>query len=102
MAAIGLSFAAFAAGSFGGAAVFYSRLFGLGQGAKTLDDFLYWGRSCAPYLACGVVFATPLPKKLWLSIRKYRWVDVGLFLIFWACVYVMATSSGDPFMYLSY
>ncbi len=102
VAAIVLTWAAFAAGSWGGALSFYARLFGVGPGAGSLDDFLYWGRIAAPVMIAGAFFMTPVPKKLWLRVKDKKWADALLFCLFWVCVYFMATSSGDPFVYFNF
>ena len=36
------------------------------------------------------------------KIQKYWIADVLLFLLFWVCVYVMATSAGSPFLYFQF
>lgn len=102
VAVIVLTWGAFAAGSWSGTVSLYSGLFGLGAGAASMDDFFYWGRVTAPMLIAGAIFATPIPKKLWLRVKDKKWSDVVLFVLFWVCVYFMATSSSDPFMYFNF
>lgn len=102
VAVIVLTWGAFAAGSWGGTVSLYSRLFGIGPGAASADDFLYWGRIAAPMLAAGAFFMTPIPKTLWLRVKDKRWADVLLFGLFWVCVYFMATSASDPFVYFNF
>lgn len=97
-----LTWAPFAAGSWSGTVSLVSRLFGIGPGAGSVDDFLYWGRVTAPVMAAGALFMTPVPKKLWLRVKDRKWADVLLFVLFWACVYFMATSASDPFVYFNF
>lgn len=97
-----LSWAPFAIGDWGELKVFLERLFGLGAGALNGQDYLVWGREYGGMLLAGVLFATPLPKKLWHRIQSSAFADVILFLLFWIAIYFIATSAQDPFLYFQY
>lgn len=100
--AILLSWLPFAIGDWGELATYGGRLFGLA--GKTLNgrDFLSWGKFYAPFLAAGLLLATPWPEELWKRLRGTRWAGVLLFVLFWAVVWCIATSEQSPFLYFEY
>ena len=97
--AIIMSWVPFAAGSVGAAVTVFGRLFGAGGSFQNVGDFLPWLRDYWPFVTLGAVFMTPVPGRLWLRVRRSGWADVLLFVLFWVCVYLIATSGIDPFMY---
>lgn len=97
-----LSWAAFAITDIGDLAVFYRHLFGVGSWLDDLGALRSWGGDYMPLLAVGVLFVTPLPRRLWRRISRSAWADVIIFLLFWLCVCLIATSSSDPFMYFDF
>ncbi len=105
-----LSFVPFAAGGAGEAMTIYGRLFGIGPEPSGIGDFLNWGGQTLWLLLAGIFFATPLPKKIWETIcvkkgndgKLQTVVDIGLFVLFWICVYFIATSKQDPFLYFHF
>lgn len=97
-----LSWLPFAIGSWQELVMYAGRLFGvLGQ---TLNgrDFLTWGKMYCPFLAAGLLLATPWPEMLWKKIRGSGWTDAALFVLFWAVVYCICTAEQSPFLYFQY
>lgn len=84
------------------ALAYFSRLFGGGASASDPGDWLAVLRRCWPYLALALADSTPLPALLWQKISGSRLAWLLLFLLFWVCVYFMATAAGDPFLYFSF
>lgn len=97
-----LSWVPFAIGDFGQMTAFYGRLFGLGGAGVNPQDYIYWAKEYMWLLLAGVLFATPLPRKLFEKIRDFWLVDIVLFVLFWCCVYMISTSAQDPFAYFQY
>ncbi len=96
-----LSWVPFASGSVQVALTVYGRLFAVG-GAGSAGDFLYWAPKYAFLVGAGVLCATPLPKLLWGRIRGKWYGDALLLVLFWVCLYFMATSAQDPFIYFNF
>lgn len=84
------------------ALAYFSRLFGGGAPASDPGDWLAVLRRCWPYLAIALADSTPLPALLWQRISGSRLAWLLLFLLFWFCVFFMATAAGDPFLYFSF
>ena len=84
------------------ALAYFSRLFGGGAPASDPGDWLAVLRRCWPYLALALADSTPLPALLWQKISGSRLAWLLLFLLFWVCVFFMATAAGDPFLYFSF
>lgn len=99
--AIVLSWVPFAAGSVGEAVTVFSRLFAVGGVGRTAD-FLYWAPKYVWLVLGGVFFATPIPRKLWKRYQKTVAADVFLFVLFWVCLYFVATAAQDPFIYFDF
>lgn len=75
---------------------FLSRLFGLGQtGAGELMPYL-------PLVLVGILFASPLPERIFLKFRERVWFDCALFILFWISIYFVSTTAQDPFMYFNF
>ncbi len=96
-----LSFVPFAAETLSSTGMIFGRLFGIGGIHKTADVAI-WGKPYIPMLAVCVLFATPLPMKLWEKIRNYAVTDIAVFALFLASVYFMSTAAQDPFMYFQF
>ena len=99
--AILISWVPFAIGDRAKMTAFLAKLFGMGRAVNPLD-YRMVGRAYLPYLIIGVLLAMPWPPRLVRKIQKYWIADVLLFLLFWVCVYVMATSVGSPFLYFQF
>ena len=96
-----LSWVPFAAGSVSGAVTVFSRLFAVGGVGETADFFTLAPDYIPPLLG-GVLFATPIPQRLWRKARRTIAADVVLFVLFWACLYFVATAAQDPFIYFEF
>ena len=99
--AILISWVPFAIGDRAKMTVFLGKLFGMGRAVNPLD-YRMVGGAYLPYLIIGVLLAMPWLPRLVRKIQKYWIADVLLFLLFWVCVYVMATSAGSPFLYFQF
>ena len=97
-----LSWVPFAIGDWSDMWAFFGRLFGLGGEVVNPLDFVGQCKRYVWLLLAGIVFATPWPKMLFRKIREHWAVDMVLFILFWICVYFVATSAQDPFMYFQY
>lgn len=50
-------------------------------------------------LLLAVFFCLPQPRRFYEKHRGSLLVQLPLFLLFWVCVYFIATSSGNAFLY---
>lgn len=96
-----LSWVPFAAGSVGTSFTVFARLFAVG-GIGELTDFTVWAPQYVGLLALGIFAATPIPGMIWKKIQKFRLTDVALLVLFWVCLYFIATSAQDPFIYFEF
>ena len=55
-----------------------------------------------PLMLAGIVFASPLPERLFRSFRERIWFDCVLFVLFWVCIYFVSTTAQDPFVYFNF
>ena len=97
-----MSWVPFAIGDWNQMAVFFRKLFGVYTDVLNPSDYVIWLKEYGLLLSVCILFATPLPKKLWEKIRNTAIADVILFILFWVVVYFAATSASDPFMYFQY
>ena len=81
--------------------VYLGRLFGIGHAMDKLDFVRYLG-SYGWKLGLGILFATPLPRKLFRPIRNTVLGTLILFAIFAAAIYCISIGSNDPFMYFNF
>ena len=65
-------------------------------------DFIYSGTDYVAVMAAGVIFATPMPRKLWEKIRHSFAADLVILVLFWIVIYFISTAEQDPFMYFQY
>lgn len=79
---------------------YFSRLFPLfgAHSAISAQDVLkllssYW------WLLLAIFFCLPQPRRFYEKHRGSLLVQLPLFLLFWVCVYFIATSSGNAFLY---
>jgi len=100
--AILLSWVPFAIGNWDTMVIFFQKLFGMGIPALNGGDYVVWLREYQWLLLAGLVFATPLPRRLWNKIKDHALTDLLLFGLFWVAVYFICTSAQDPFMYFQY
>ena len=97
-----LSWLPFAVGDWNQMIDLLGRLFGITGTALNPQDYLITGDSYGPLLVSGVIFATPLPRKLWEKIRDSFAADLLIFAVFWVVIYFISTAAQDPFMYFQY
>ena len=50
-------------------------------------------------LLAGILLCLPQPRRIFEKYRRCAWMQAILFLLFWVCVYCIATSSGGAFLY---
>ena len=84
------------------AGAYFLRLAGLGGVGHSAGDWLETLGWCWPYLIIGAVMSTPLPARLWARISGKAAAWVLLFILFWVCMYFLATAASDPFLYFSF
>lgn len=78
--------------------VYLGRLIGIGSAANKLDFVALLG-SYGWLLALGVLFATPLPRKLFRPIRSRLPGTLLLFAVFALAVYCISIGGSKPFFY---
>ena len=82
--------------------IYFGKLFGgFGPGINP-SDWLIFGKQYGIYLLAGAVLMIPAVNKAVRNLHKHVWGDIILFLLFWLCVMMIATSAQDPFMYFQY
>lgn len=94
-----VSWVPFAIGDWNLMLVYLCRMFGIGGVGSATGDFIYWLKDYAELLIPGILLMTGLPGKLWYMIEDSWLADVISFVLFWACVYFIATAAQDPFAY---
>ena len=80
---------------------YFSRLFPLfgAHSAISAQDVLKLLSSYWWLLLLAVFFCLPQPRRFYEKHRGSLLVQLPLFLLFWVCVYFIATSSGNAFLY---
>ena len=80
---------------------YFSRLFpSFGtHSAVSAQDALKLLSSCWWLLLLSVLFCLPQPRRFYEKHRGTLRIDLPLFVLFWVCVYFIATSSGNAFLY---
>ncbi len=103
--AIPVSWLFFAVTDMGQIKLYLYKLFPfLGTSGKVLfaEDYLKYGKIYAVSLLVGLLFATPLPARLYQRYRQKLPVILALFLIFWLSVYCLYIGMDDPFLYFRF
>lgn len=100
--AILLSWVPFAVGDWNDMVTFFGRLFGLTGMAVNAHDFVHHMTDYLWMLLAGIVFATPVPRRIWEKVRNTFAADVLILVLFWVVVYFISTAAQDPFMYFQY
>ena len=67
--------------------------------AVSAQDALKLLSSCWWLLLLSVLFCLPQPRRFYEKHRGTLLIDLPLFVLFWVCVYFIATSSGNAFLY---
>ena len=80
---------------------YFSRLFPLfgAHSAISAQDALKLLSSYWWLLLLAIFFCLPQPRRFYKKHRGSLLVQLPLFLLFWVCVYFIATSSGNAFLY---
>ena len=80
---------------------YFSRLFPLfgTHSAVSAQDALKLLSSCWWLPLLSVLFCLPQPRRFYEKHRGTLLIDLPLFVLFWVCVYFIATSSGNAFLY---
>ena len=80
---------------------YFSRLFPFfgTHSAVSTQDALKLLSSCWWLLLLSVLFCLPQPRRFYEKHRGTLLIDLPLFVLFWVCVYFIATSSGNAFLY---
>ncbi len=101
--AILFSWLLFAVTDLGQIGVYLSRMVPfVGDRSQGIRDFVTYGPKYLPYLLAGVVFSTPIPARLWQTVRNRGLGTVICFVLFWLSVYCLSVSVNDPFLYFSF
>ena len=79
---------------------YFSRLFPFfgTHSAVSAQDALKLLSSCWWLLLLSVLFCLPQPRRFYEKRRGTLLIDLPLFVLFWVCVYFIATSSGNAFL----
>ena len=100
-----LSWVAFAVTDLSELGVYMTRLFPFaGHAAGVINhlDYLKYLNDYAPLFLLGVLFATPLPETCYRLIER-RWIGRVILLgIFGLCMYYLAVSANNPFLYFNF
>ena len=100
-----LSWVAFAVTDLSELGVYMTRLFPFaGHAAGVINhlDYLKYLNDYAPLFLLGVLFATPLPETCYRLIER-KWIGrVVLLGIFGLCMYYLAVSANNPFLYFNF
>ncbi len=83
---------------------YFLRLFPIGGsflGAYT-KDFLKYGKTYGVLLLLGILFCTPLPRRIYRKISHSFWAIPLLLAVFWACLYCLFQGLNDPFLYFRF
>lgn len=80
---------------------YFSRLFPFfgTHSAVSAQDALKLLSSCWWLLLLSVLFCLPQSRRFYEKHRGTLLIDLPLFVLFWVCVYFIATSSGNAFLY---
>ena len=80
---------------------YFSRLFPFfgTHSAVSAQDALKLLSSCWWLLLLSVLFCLPQPRRFYEKHRGTLRIDLPLFVLFWVCVYFIATSTGNAFLY---
>ena len=78
--------------------IYLGRLIGIGTAANQLDYIGFLG-SYGWLLVLGIIFATPLPRKLFRPIRSRLPGTLILFAVFALAIYCISIGRSEPFFY---
>lgn len=85
--------------------IYFGRLFpffgGAGQAVNKMDIVRY-AQNYSVYLIAGILLCVPAVFGFFEKHKKNPFVIVLLAVVFWASVYLLSSSAGNPFMYLNF
>lgn len=102
---IPLTWVIFSITDLGQLGIYFGRLFPFlgGDGiAVNTRDIIKYSQSYGPLILVGVLFCIPAVFEKLQKHRKNILVVLFLTVVFWYSVYFMASSAGNPFMYLNF
>ena len=85
--------------------IYFGRLFPMIGGAGVAvnsQDIVRYGINYAPFFVIGVILCIPAVSGYYEKHKKNPVVILLLAVLFWYSVYFMASSAGNPFMYLKF
>ena len=102
---IPLTWVVFAISNLKQLSIYFGRLFpfigGPGLAVNSQDIFKY-GQNYAPFLIAGMLLCIPAIMNFYEKHKKNPIIILLLAVIFWFSVYFIASSAGNPFMYLNF
>lgn len=85
--------------------IYFGRLFpfigGAGQAVNS-QDIVRYTQNYSVYLIAGILLCIPAVFRFFEKHKKNPIVVFALVVIFWASVYFLSSSAGNPFMYLNF
>ena len=80
---------------------YFSRLYPFLSSGESVfaGDLLRQLKSYWWLFALGILLATPWPRRFYEKYRATPLVGLPLFAVFWLCLYLIATGTGNPFLY---
>ena len=80
---------------------YFSRLYPFLSSGESVfaGDLLRQLKSYWWLFALGILLATPWPRRFYEKYRATPLVWLPLFAVFWLCLYLIATGTGNPFLY---
>ncbi len=86
--------------------IYFSRLFPFfGETPEYVfaADWVKYAKGVGALAVIGILFCTPLPRKMFEKIRNKPFIAVPILLaIFWYAVYLAACGANDPFLYFNF
>ena len=86
--------------------IYFYRLFPFfGQNEKYVyfaGDYLKYAGIYAVSLCAGIIFMTPVPRKIYSRWKNSAASALVLLAVFWGCVYCMKMGMDDPFLYFRF
>ena len=85
--------------------IYFGRLFPFIGGAGIAvnrQDIITYGMNYGIYFIAGIMLCIPAVFKFIEDHKKNPVIVLALALVFWASVYFIASSAGNPFMYLNF
>ncbi|MDO4262263.1 MAG: MBOAT family O-acyltransferase [Eubacteriales bacterium] len=104
--AVPLSWLVFAVPDLGQIWIYLQRMFPFlapaGRFVWFAGDYIKYGRMYWIPLLAGVLFITPLPRKIYERWKDHPLSAAALLLVFWFSIYCIRMGQNDPFLYFSF